>query len=286
MRCESSSPVPGREPDARLAPADVDRARLARGRSGPRRAWPTAPRSCARSRRPRPRTRPRTITFSWSVQESVVQLVEPDPDRLAVAHHVLVVHQVGDARDAAGGEGQRLEQLRRRCAAAAGRRARRGRRCRRCAPPRRGRPRRAARRPPGHRARPAAARRRARGRATRAPRPGRPRPARPSRAPSGRRDGAGGSRSQRRSQAKRKPVGRRLDLERALGQPVGDLELVEAARRHVVGRVGVKERGQVLDVVAADTQLGLAAAVGADAALGAEVVGPARAPPASPRARA
>src|SRR5205085_10461512 len=47
---------------------------------------------------------------------------------------------------------------------------------------------------------------------------------------------------------------------------------VVAGRRHVVGRVGMEDRGQVLDVAAAGTQLPLAAAVGADVAVVAVVV--------------
>ena len=48
---------------------------------------------------------------------------------------------------------------------------------------------------------------------------------------------------------------------------------MEADRREVVGRVGVEQRGQVLGLAAARAELELAAAVGADAALGAVVVG-------------
>ena len=40
-----------------------------------------------------------TITFSSRVQESAVQFVEPVQTSLAVAHDVLVVHQVRYARN-------------------------------------------------------------------------------------------------------------------------------------------------------------------------------------------
>src|SRR5436190_20177393 len=67
--------------------------------------------------------------------------------------------------------------------------------------------------------------------------------------------------------------GRGLDPQRRLRQAVRDLRQVELTWRDVVRRVRVEERRQVLDVVAADAELGLPAAVRADAALGAEVVG-------------
>ena len=48
------------------------------------------------------------------------------------------------------------------------------------------------------------------------------------------------------------------------GRPGCGLGQVVAARRDVVGRVGVKQRGEVLDLAAADAELDLAAAVVAD----------------------
>lgn len=54
--------------------------------------------------------------------------------------------------------------------------------------------------------------------------------------------------------------------ERAGGEAFDDVGVVVAAGRDVVGRVGVEERGQVLDVTAADAELELAAAVHADVA--------------------
>ena len=69
----------------------------------------------------------------------------------------------------------------------------------------------------------------------------------------------------------------RLDrrLQRAGGQAgLGRLlGVVVAAGGDVVGGVGVEDRGQVLDLAAALAELGLAAAVGADPALLAVVVG-------------
>src|SRR5579875_471401 len=61
--------------------------------------------------------------------------------------------------------------------------------------------------------------------------------------------------------------------ERAGGQAVWRVGQVVAGGRDVVGRVGVEERGEVLVLVATDAELELAAAVVADAALGAVVVG-------------
>ena len=113
IRCESSSPCPGVNQARTCAAVDVQRTRVLVPAARRRRASSTAPRSSARTRR---RARARSVavstTFSWSVHESVVQFIEPVHTELAVAHHVLVVHQVGDAGDAAGGERHRLEQLR------------------------------------------------------------------------------------------------------------------------------------------------------------------------------
>ena len=49
-------------------------------------------------------------TFSWRDHESSVQFSEPGPHRLAVADHVLVVHQVGDAGDRLPVDRQRRDQ--------------------------------------------------------------------------------------------------------------------------------------------------------------------------------
>ena len=51
------------------------------------------------------------MTFSWRDHESSVQFVEPRPDGVAVADDELVVHEVGDARDPARLDGQRLDRL-------------------------------------------------------------------------------------------------------------------------------------------------------------------------------
>src|SRR4051794_26822604 len=64
-----------------------------------------------------------------------------------------------------------------------------------------------------------------------------------------------------------KPRGMRLRLERARRQPRRDVGAVVVAGRHVVGRVGVEDRGEILDLPAADAELELPAAVYADAAL-------------------
>ena len=60
--------------------------------------------------------------------------------------------------------------------------------------------------------------------------------------------------------------------ERALRQPRSRLARVELLRRDVVRRVGVEERGEVLDLAPARPELELAAAVDRDPALGACVV--------------
>src|SRR5688500_18531990 len=60
--------------------------------------------------------------------------------------------------------------------------------------------------------------------------------------------------------------------ERARGQAGLGLERVVPGRRDVVRRVGVEERGEVLDLPAPGAELVLAAAVRAHAPLGAEVV--------------
>src|SRR5207248_10046696 len=65
---------------------------------------------------------------------------------------------------------------------------------------------------------------------------------------------------------------RRLRVEWAGRQSGRQRGVVVARRRDVVGRVGVEERRQVLDLAAAGAELELVAAVGADAALGAVVV--------------
>src|SRR5688572_28476723 len=65
----------------------------------------------------------------------------------------------------------------------------------------------------------------------------------------------------------------RLGRQRAGRMPRLGRVGVVAGRRHVVGSVGVEDRGQVLDVAAARSELPLAAAVGADVAVGAVVVG-------------
>src|SRR3954465_14967579 len=66
---------------------------------------------------------------------------------------------------------------------------------------------------------------------------------------------------------------RRLWRERAGREAVGRIGHVVAARRDVVGRGGMEERGEVLDLAAAGADLELPAAVHADVALGAVVVG-------------
>src|ERR1041384_599757 len=62
-------------------------------------------------------------------------------------------------------------------------------------------------------------------------------------------------------------------LQRAGWQARRRVGFVVSARGGVVGRVGVEEGGEDLDLAAADAGLPLAAAIGADAALGAVVVG-------------
>src|SRR5215212_2858030 len=62
-------------------------------------------------------------------------------------------------------------------------------------------------------------------------------------------------------------------LERAGGEAGLGIERVIARGGDVVGSVGMEDRRQVLDLAAADAELVLAAAVGAHAALLAEVVG-------------
>src|SRR3954451_18583367 len=64
-----------------------------------------------------------------------------------------------------------------------------------------------------------------------------------------------------------------VDIERRVGQSGLGIERVVAARGDVVGRVGMKQRGQELDLAAADAELVLPAAVGAHPALLAEFVG-------------
>src|SRR3954451_7132611 len=65
----------------------------------------------------------------------------------------------------------------------------------------------------------------------------------------------------------------RTRLEWARRQVGRRVRQVETARRNVVRRVRVEQRGEVLDLAAARTQLELAAAVGADPARLAVVVG-------------
>src|SRR5581483_1671619 len=65
----------------------------------------------------------------------------------------------------------------------------------------------------------------------------------------------------------------RRRLERAGRQPRLRAGGVVAGGRHVVRRVRMEERGEVLDLPAAGPELPLAAAVGPDALLGAVVVG-------------
>src|SRR4051794_26979657 len=55
-----------------------------------------------------------------------------------------------------------------------------------------------------------------------------------------------------------------LDGQRARRQAVDRFDVVVAARRHVVRRVGVEDRGEVLDLAAADAELELAAAIALD----------------------
>src|SRR3954451_14426709 len=66
--------------------------------------------------------------------------------------------------------------------------------------------------------------------------------------------------------------GGRIDVERAGGQSGLGIERVIAAWSDVVGRVGMKQGRQQLDLPAADAELVLAAAVGAHAALLAELI--------------
>src|SRR5687768_2249582 len=67
-------------------------------------------------------------------------------------------------------------------------------------------------------------------------------------------------------------AGGRIDVERAFGQAGLGIERVVAARRDVVGRVGMEQRRQQLHVPAPDAELVLTAAVGAHPALLAELV--------------
>ena len=60
----------------------------------------------------------------------------------------------------------------------------------------------------------------------------------------------------------RKPAGAMRGSSGLVGSPSGKLRVVVAGGRRVVRGVGVEERSQVLDVAAARTELGLAAAVG------------------------
>ena len=76
-----------------------------------------------------------------------------------------------------------------------------------------------------------------------------------------------------RGQATANPVARAVTVERARGQAGLRLDRVEAAGGDVVRRLRVEERREQLDVAAADAELPLAAAVGADAVLLAVVVG-------------
>src|SRR6476646_9612814 len=83
----------------------------------------------------------------------------------------------------------------------------------------------------------------------------------------------GAERLPRESRLEREESGRtRLDRERARRQAGCRTWDVERARRHVVRRVRMEERRQVLDVAAAYAELELAASVCADAALLAVVV--------------
>src|SRR4051812_44545290 len=64
-----------------------------------------------------------------------------------------------------------------------------------------------------------------------------------------------------------------VDVKRRIRQAGLGIERVVAAGRDVVGRVWMKQRGQELDVPAADAELVLTATVGAHPALLAELVG-------------
>src|SRR4051794_9789337 len=69
------------------------------------------------------------------------------------------------------------------------------------------------------------------------------------------------------------PRGLEFGLERAAGQAGLGIQRVVARRRDVVRRVGMEQRGQVLDLPATGPELVLPAAVGSHPALLAEVVG-------------
>src|SRR5690349_25132949 len=64
-----------------------------------------------------------------------------------------------------------------------------------------------------------------------------------------------------------------IDVERRFREARLRIEVVVAARRDVVGRVRMEDRGQQLDLSAADAELVLPAAVGTHPALLAELVG-------------
>ena len=54
------------------------------------------------------------MQFSWSVNESSVQFIEPGPDALAVDHDVLVVHQRAESDHGLDVEAERVDVLGRR----------------------------------------------------------------------------------------------------------------------------------------------------------------------------
>ena len=105
--------------------------RPARCRSCPCRRPAGAPRAGRRRARRPPRRRVESTaatTFSWRVQESSVQFIEPGPDAVAVADDELVVHQVAPAGDRLAPARRASRARAARCAAGPGRTGARRRR--------------------------------------------------------------------------------------------------------------------------------------------------------------
>ena len=166
-RLRELAPWPGvNQARARVPPPEVDRGRLDAARALDVAALPELLEVGGVGGGERPRTRPSTSTFSWRVHESMVQLAEPVQTASPVADDVLVVHQVGDARDRRGPRSAARRGAPAGCSAAGGSPAGApSRRCRAAGPRPRARRRRAARRRRGRPAGPAGGCRRARARA-------------------------------------------------------------------------------------------------------------------------